>query len=173
MTEIERIKKNIDGELPKGKYGIIIVQDMPNPKHELEIFKQTILAILENISLHEENSKWEKLLPKQLVEFTNQLEEEDYHKDDLISHIPNMIRHFREQRKWEWFSSTMLENDEGFEVIVIGNLDTIALPLLHHQGIPFTSIFLEENDKLYPTRYITDVLTYKTFDTKTLKLKKK
>jgi hypothetical protein len=173
MTEIERIKKNTNGELPKGEYGFIIVQDMPNPKHELEIFKQTILAILENISLHEENPKWEKLLPKQLVEFTNQLEEEDYHKDDLISHIPAMINSFKNFREWEWYSSTMLENDEGFEVIVTGVLDTIALPLLHHQGIPFTSIFLEENDKLYPTRYITDVLTYKTFDTKTLELKRK
>ncbi len=173
MTEIERINKNINGELPKEKYSFIIVQDVPNPKHELEIFKKTILTILENIGLHEESSKWDDLLPKQLVEFTNQLEEEDYHKDDLISHIPNMIRHFRDNRKWEWYSSTMLENDEGFEVIVTGVLDTVALPLIHHQGIPFTSIFLEENDKLYPTRYITDVLTYKTFDTKTLKLKRK
>ena len=65
------------------------------------------------------------------------------------------------------------QNDEGFEVIFTGKLDLTAHPLLHHQGIPFTSIFIEENDILYPTRALTDVLTYKKFDTKTLKLQRK
>lgn len=173
MTEIERIKNNINGELPKGEYSFLIVQDIPNPKHELEIFKQTMLAFLENKELDEEDPKWEKLLPKQLVAFTNQLEEEDYHKDDLITHIPNMIRWLREIKEWEWYSSTMLENDEGFEVIFTGELHITAHPLLHHQGIPHASIFVEKNGELYATKALTDVLTYKKFDPVTMKLTKK
>lgn len=42
MSEVERIISNINGELPEEEYGFLIVQDIPNPKHELEIFKQTM-----------------------------------------------------------------------------------------------------------------------------------
>lgn len=173
MSEVERIISNINGELPEEEYGFLIVQDIPNPKHELEIFKQTMIAFLENKNLDERDPKWEELLPKQLVTFTHQLEEEDYHKDDLISHIPVMINRLKEIKDWEWYSSAMLDNDEGFEIIFTGKLNVTAQPLLHHQGIPHASIFVEKDGKLFATRALTDVLTYKTFDPVTMKLTKK
>lgn len=172
MSEKERILNNKEGELPNtATYDIISVRGVVNPEDELNTFKQTIIAFLDNKDLKEESSKWEKLLPKKLVEFTNQLEEDDYHKDDLLSHIPAMIDSLKRLREWEWYSSKLTPN--GFEVVMEGMFRGIFLPVLHHQGLPHKSLFITRNGREYPTRAITDVLSYKTFDPKTLKLKKK
>lgn len=172
MTEIERIHNNVNGELPKeGKYKYIIIQNISNGEHELEIFKKSIIVFLENQHLHEEDPKWENLLPKAVVSFTKQLEEKDYHNDDLVSHIPSIINGLRKLREWEWYSSQLFE-DGGFEVVVKGNLIGIAtLNLLHHQGLPHKAIYTGTDKEIYPVKALTDVLTYKKWDSKTLKLK--
>lgn len=171
MTEKERILSNNNGEIPNTEYDIIIVRGISNPKDELNTFKETIIAFLDNKDLNEESSKWEKILPKKIVEFTNQLEEDDYHKDDLLSHIPAMIDGLKRLREWEWFSSKLTQ--DGFEIIMEGIFRGIFLPILHHQGIPHKSLFIVRNSKEFPTKAIKDVLSYKTFNPKTFKLKKK
>ena len=168
MTEKERIITNNNGELPIGEYDIVIVRGITNPQAELHTFKETILAFLENKNLNDESPAWENLLPKQLVAFTNQLEEEDYHKDDLITHICPMIYDLQNIREWEWYSSKL--GNTSFEVIMKGMFRYIFRPILHHQGIPHANIFVVRNGKEYPTKSIIDVLTYKTFDPISFKL---
>lgn len=172
MTEKERILNYNQGELPDtALYDIISVRGVSNSEEDLETFKQTIIAFLDNKHLKTESSEWEKILPKKLVQFTNQLEKDDYHKDDLLSHIPAMIDGLKRLRQWEWYSSKLTAN--GFEVVMKGIFRGIFLPILHHQGLPHISLFITRNGREYPTKAITDVLTYKTFDPITLKLRVK
>lgn len=170
MTEKDKILNNNNGELPNGVYDIIKVTGIRNPVDELNIFKQTMIAFLDNRDLHEEDKTWNTLLPKKLVRFTEQLEEEDYHKDDLISHIPTMIYKLKTIREWVWHSSKL--TTDGFDVIVEGIFRGIFLPLLHHQGIPHKNLFIQRGNDVYPTRVLTDILTYKTFDPVTFKLER-
>jgi len=169
MTEVERIKNNNNLEIPIEPYDVLRVKRISNPASELEIFKNTIIVFLENQDLDEEDKQWESLLPKSIVAFTDQLTDEDYHKDDLISHIPSMIDNLKEIRDWEWYSSKL--TDDGFEVIMSGIFRGIFLPMLHHQGIPHKSLFIERDGIEYPTKALTDVLTYKTWNPETLELK--
>ncbi|CAD7802294.1 hypothetical protein CHRY9390_00907 [Chryseobacterium aquaeductus] len=169
MTEKEQILNNNNGEIPKGTYDIVRIKNIPNPEQELNTFKQTVIAFLENQKLKPENPKWEKLLPKPLVEFTDQLKEEDFHKDDLISSIGTIIVTLQEVKDWEWYSSKLTEN--GFDVYIKGEFYGIFLPIIHQQGIPHTSLYIVSDGKEYPTRALTDVLTYRKWDPNTLKLK--
>ena len=43
--------------------------------------------------------------------------------------------------------------------------------LLHHQGIPHKSLFIGGDDYKNPTRALTDVLSYRTWNPETLELK--
>lgn len=171
MEELERIKNNINGELPiDEEYKYIIVEGIKEPERELDIFKKSMITILENKHLHEEDSQWEKLLPKAVVAFTNQLQEEDYYKDDLISHLPSIIDSILRIRSWKWYSSELY--DDGFEIVTIGKgLESHILWLLHHQGISHDKLFLGGKDYKYPTRALTDVLSYRTWNPETLELK--
>jgi hypothetical protein len=172
MTEIERIINNINGEFPKENYRYIIVENIDNPEEALEIFKQSILAILKNKHIAWDNVKWEKLLPKEVVAFTNQLEADDY-KDELLSQIPNMVYKIIEVRDWEWYSSQLYE--DGFEIVILGNdAGGTALRLLHHQGIPHASMASGDDTTKYNIiRSGLDVLTYKKWNPETLELKKR
>lgn len=169
MTEKEQILNNNNGEIPKGVYDIVRIKNIPNPEQELSTFKQTVIAFLDNKHLKPKDKKWEELLPKPLVQFTNQLKEEDFHKDDLISSIGTNIVTLQEVKDWEWYSSKLTKN--GFEVYMKGMFRGIFLPMIHQQGIPHTSLFIEREGKEYPTRALTDVLTYRKWDPNTLKLK--
>ena len=173
MKELNRIDRNINGELPEeGEYQFIIVENVINPEQELEIFKQSMKTIIENKDLEPENSRWQKLLPKSVISFTNQLEEEDYHNDDLISNIPNIIDNLTRIRDWEWFSSQLY--DDGFEVVIMGSdIGGKSKILLHHQGIPHTSLFIGGDDYKYPTKAVRDVLSYKTWDPEKMELRRK
>ncbi|GGB85111.1 hypothetical protein GCM10007424_26450 [Flavobacterium suaedae] len=171
MIELERIKNNIEGELPEsGKYGYFIVENIINPQHELNVFKETISVLIKNKHLSPDDPKWENLLSKQMVAFVSQLDDEDFHNDYILHSLPNVVGSFM-VRKWEWYSSEVLEN--GFEVTFLGrDIGMVGTVLLHHQGLPYSSLFLEQNGNFYETRNVgTDVLSYKTFDRKTLKLK--
>ncbi|WP_442264920.1 hypothetical protein ACSIGC_11255 [Tenacibaculum sp. ZS6-P6] len=170
MNEIERIESNINGELPEGiGYRYIIVENIKEPERALETYKQSMLMILKNKDLHEEDPKWEQLLPKEVVAFTNQLEEDDY-RDELLSHIPNMVRRVLTIRDWEWYSSQLYE--DGFEIIILGrDIGAIAYELLHHQGIPHSSLASGDDETIIRiSRAGRDVLSYKTWNSDTLKL---
>lgn len=170
MIEIERIEKNVNGELPDGNHQFIIVENIEKPEKALEIYKQSMLAILRNQHLHQEDPKWEELLPRQVVAFTNQLEEEDY-KDGLLSHIPAMVHSVVNIRNWEWYSSQLYE--DGFEVIILGrDIGVISYGLLHHQGIPQSSLAIgNATTKTKISGGGRDVLSYKTWNSETLELK--
>ncbi len=169
MKEKEQILNNNNGEIPKGEFDILRIKNIPNPEQELATLKQTVIAFLDNKDLDIEDPKWEELLPNALIEFTNQLKEEDFHKDDIITAIPNIINKLKEVKDWEWYSSKLTTN--GFEVYMKGMFRYIFRPMIHQQGIPHTSIFVERDDKEYPTRSLTDVLTYRKWDPDTLELK--
>ncbi len=171
MTELNRIDNNINGELPKENYNIVIVENIINPKEELAQFKKTIQVFLNHKELSIYSITWEKLLPKPLVAFTKQLDNEDYHKDDLLfPSIDILIYNLRYLRTWEWYSSQLTET--GFKLIVNGGFKTQFLQMLHHQGISHSNLFIVKNKQLYPTRAGTDVLTYKTWNRETLELKR-
>ncbi|WP_128330258.1 hypothetical protein [Apibacter sp. HY039] len=127
---------------------------------------------MENKNLSAESLKWEKLLPRKLVEFTNQLENSDY-RDELVTGIFNIINRLQSIREWEWYSSRI--TDHGFEVVTKGYFNGLFIPLVHQLGIPHSSIFIyRPGKKEYPIiRSGTDVMTYKTFDPITFELKKK
>jgi hypothetical protein len=172
MKELDRIKSYINGELPEaGTFGYFIVENIDNPEMELTIFKQVVTTLLENPDLDSLSPEWEKLLPKQFVEFIEQLEDDDYRKDQLLSNIPRIIDSFREVREWEWYSSEILEN--GFEVVFTGiDRNVLGTVLLHHQGLPFSCLFSEEGEDFYETKnFGVDVLSYKKYDRQLLKLK--
>lgn len=171
MTEKERILKNNNGEIPQGAYDIVRVKNIPNPEQELNTFKQTIIAFLENKNLKPEDKKWEELLPKPLVEFTNQLKDNDFHKDDILYSIGSIVNKLQDDdvKEWEWYSSKITKN--GFEVYIVGEFLSIFLPMIHQQGIPHTSLFIVSEGKEYPTRALTDVLTYRKWNPETLELK--
>lgn len=168
MTEKERIINNNNGEIPEGEYDIVRVKNIPNPEQELNIFKQTVITFLENKNLSAESEKWNEILPQALVRFTDQLEENDFHKDDILHNIGSIIDSLQQVKKWEWYSSKITKN--GFEVYMKGMFRYIFRPMIHQQGIPHSSIFIEREGKEYPTRSLTDVLTYKKWNPNTLKL---
>jgi len=80
-----------------------------------------------------------------------------------------MIDKVKDVRKWKWYSSKL--NEGGFEVFFIGYFRGIFLPIIHHQGIPHTSMFIEVEEVEYPTRALTDVLTYRKWNPETYELK--
>ncbi|OYQ49652.1 hypothetical protein CHU92_00300 [Flavobacterium cyanobacteriorum] len=170
MTEKERILNNNNGEIPQGAYDIVRVKNIPNPEQELNTFKQTIITFLENKNLKPDNKKWEELLPKALVEFTNQLNDDDFHKDDLLYSIGSIISQLQDVdvKEWEWYSSKVTKN--GFDVYIKGEFYGIFLPMIHQQGIPHANLFIVTDGKEYPTKGRTDVLTYRKWNPNTLKL---
>jgi hypothetical protein len=169
MTEKEQILGNNNGEIPEGEFDIIRIKNIPNPQQELNTFKQTVLIFLENSNLDAEDSKWEKILPQPLVQFTDQLKDEDFHNDDLITALPNIINDLQEIKEWEWYSSKLTKN--GFEVYVKGMFRYVFRAMIHQQGIPHTSIFVERQGKEYLTNSLKDVLTYRKWNPDSLKLK--
>lgn len=171
MTELERIHNNTNGELPNEDYNIILVENIINPKEALHLFIKTMQVFLEHKALSIYSITWENLLPKPLVAFTKQLDNEDYHKDDLLfPSIDILIYNLRYLRTWEWYSSEYTKT--GFKVIVKGEFKESFLQILHHQGIPHINLFIVRNGKLYTVKAKTDVLTYKTWNADTLKLKR-
>lgn len=169
MTEKEQILNNNNGEIPTGEYDIIRIKNIPNPEQELNIFKQTVIAFLDNKNLDVKDPKWNELLPKALVQFTNQLKEEDFHKDDIITAIPNILNKLKKVKEWEWYSSKLTNN--GFDIYMKGMFRGIFLPIIHQQGIPHSSLFIVSEEKEYATRALTDVLTYRKWNPDTLELK--
>jgi len=171
MIEKERILKNNSGRLPSGVYDIIRIKNVAKPKEELQGFKDFVLAYLDNSELPYGDVKWKEVLPKKFVRFSEQLEDEDYGRDNMTAHISGMICDMQKVRQWEWYSSKL--TSDGFEVVVTGEFHAIFQSILHHQGLPHASIFVEHNGIEYASDAMTDVLTYKSFDPETFELKRK
>ncbi|MCX6318448.1 MAG: hypothetical protein NTW29_14245 [Bacteroidetes bacterium] len=168
LSEKEQILNHNQGEIPIGEYDILRIKDIPNPEQELNTFKQTVIAFLEHRDLNKKDPKWRQILPTALVKFTEQLKEEDFHKDDIIYNIQSIIDTLQEVKDWEWYSSRLTPN--GFDVYMKGMFRGIFLPMIHQQGIPHTSLFIIRDGKEYPTYALTDVLTYRKWNPNTLKL---
>ena len=170
MTEKDRILTYTNGERPEGiLYDVLHIKNIPNPKEDLEGLKQFFLTYHEHKHLHEEDLEWERLLPEKMVKFTDQLDEEDYKNDDLVSHIPSMIYDIKDLRKWEWYSSKLFE--DGFELVFLNQFKAIFLPIIHHFGIPINKIYYNRNGREFHTTVYKDVLSYKTFNQDTFELK--
>lgn len=161
MTEIERIKKNIHGEIPNGKYDILHVQNIDNPKEVLEIFKQSIIAILENQDLSYEDKRWEQLLPQEIVNIVHQFDDEDFKNDDLVCNIDILVYKVLNKniKEWQWYSSKI--KDRGFEVYCEGILRGGESNFVRFQGIPLSKITIESNNTIYPLKVYRDVMSYK------------
>jgi len=171
MTEIENIQQHNNGEIPNGKYDIICIKNIENPEQELTDLKETVMIILENIELDAENEEWLHILPNKIVKFTEQLKDEDYYRDDLITNIPNIVWGFQNKnlKEWTWYSSKLKAN--GFEIVMKGVFRAPRVPLIHHHGIPQSSIFLIRDGIEYPTKALEGVLTYRKWNPDTLELK--
>lgn len=163
MNEIQRIKKNVNGEIPEGKYDILSVKDIENPEDVLSIFKKSIITILENINLNEDNKKWESLLPKKIINIVNQFDDQDYKNDDLVFSLSSIIYSFKSSnlKEWEWYSCN--SNEKGFEIYFEGVFRGRFTSLIRFQGIPLSKITIERNGIIYPLKVRKDVMTYKKF----------
>ncbi|HBV14052.1 hypothetical protein [Chryseobacterium carnipullorum] len=63
MSEQRNIQYNLKGEKPSRGYQIVRVRNTANAKEVLDNFKNSVLTILKNKNLSDEDLKWEQLLP--------------------------------------------------------------------------------------------------------------
>jgi hypothetical protein len=171
MSEIDNITNNTNGEIPAGDYTIFRVKNNEHAENDLEVLKQTLKTILENNTLDQSNEEWYTLLPKQFVEFNNQLDDNDF-RDELLHSIPTLLGNILDPdiKEWEWYS-TKLDN-EGFDIVLKGIHTGFFESIIHNVGIPITSIFFIKDGKERPLiNFGVDVLSHKTFDRKTFTLK--
>jgi len=171
MNEIENIQQNINGEIPNEPYEIVRIKNVKNPSQMLSVIIESVTTILENIDLDAEDEKWYEILPETIVKFTEQIEEEDYYRDDFLKNIPSIIDDFqsKNRKKWVWYSSKLTDN--GFEIFMLGIFRPIHIPFYHHHGIAQSSIFVESEGVEYRTNALEGVLSYKTWNPDTLELK--
>jgi hypothetical protein len=166
MTEITKIEQHINGETPSGKYDILRVEGIDNPKEVMDNFKKAIISILKNPQLDKADPKWEQLLPQRIIHIVNQLDEEDFKNDDLVFPISSIISAVRSKtlKEWQWYSSKI--SDTGFEVYFEGIFRARFTWFVRFQGIPLSKIFIEREGVTYPLKVYKDVMTYKKFETK-------
>lgn len=164
MTEINNIKYNIKGEKPTTGYEIIQVRGISNAKEVLDNFKKAVITILKNISLSDEDPKWEKLLPKGIVNKIKQLDDDNKKYDELLFDIDSSIYDFQELKDWEWYSS--LEIEKGFDIIVKGDFSARFINFIHCQNVPLVKIRILNADKnvFYELKTFKDYTTYKTLE---------
>lgn len=164
MTEITNIEHNNNAEIPNGKYDILRIENIENPKQVLDVFKKAIIVILKNPQLDKTDHKWEQLLPQAIVHIVKQLDEEDFKNDDLVFPISSIISAVRSKnlKEWHWYSSKL--NDSGFEVYFEGTFRSRFTWFVRFQGVPLSKIFIEREGIVYPLKVYKDVMTYKKFE---------
>ena len=113
--EIERIKNNNKGEIPKGKKTKIKITGIKNPKEVLATSKTLLINFLKNKSLKITDPKWNDLAPKKISNFISQLEEIDFDNDDLLYNQESSISDLKNLKNWEWYSSKIINN--GLEML--------------------------------------------------------
>lgn len=168
MGELYRIEHYNKGEEPKGAFDIVLVKGIGDSDTQLNCFKDTMKAFLENKNLTSKSKVWLDKLPEQLVKFVEQLDDEDFKNDEMVYQIEWMIDNLKRLRKWKWYSSN--KTPSGFEVIVEGKFRSIFVPLLHMQGIPLHNIFIQREDDIFPISAFKDVMLYKKYNTTTFEL---
>ncbi|MFT3979060.1 MAG: hypothetical protein QM687_01230 [Ferruginibacter sp.] len=161
MTEIEKIKKNTNGELPDVNYDVLHVTGIDNAEEILQNFKKSIITILENKDIAAEEKKWEELLPSKLVNVVTQFNFEDFRNDELVFSLRGIVEDVqdKEVKEWEWYSSK-LEKD-GFKVYFEGTFRARFTSFVRFQGVPLSKITIERNGVVYPINVLKDVMSYK------------
>ncbi|MDR6968506.1 hypothetical protein J2X31_002529 [Flavobacterium arsenatis] len=163
MIEINNIKYNIKGEKPSIGYEIIHVRGIYNAKEVLENFKSSVITILKNINLNDEDTRWEKLLPAGIVDKIKQLDDDNFKYDELLDYLDSTINNYQEIKEWEWYSSLEVEN--GFDIIVKGDFNAGQfISFIHCQNVPLANIRIVNADKneYYELKTFKDYTTYKT-----------
>lgn len=161
MEEQKNIKRNNQGEKPSENYMIIRVMNISNAKEVFTNFKNAVLIFLENKDLDYKDSKWEKILPKGIVNKIKQLDDNDFKYDELLYNIDLSIDDFQESKKWEWYSSSLTE--KGFDIIVTGNFNSRFINFIHCQNVPLKNITVidVQKNEAYELKTIKDYTTYK------------
>ena len=162
MNEIKRITANINGEMPDDSITIIRVNGIDNAAEILDNFKKSVIAFLKHKKLDDESVRWKQLLPAKIIQFVNQLNDDDYSNDILLFPVHSIIYDMKKLKEWEWYSSK--EAPKGFKVVVQGNFLPRFIWFIHCQNIPLIKISIEKNNKIYPLKVYKDVTTYKSFD---------
>jgi len=163
MTEQGNIKYNVKGEKPSRGYQIVSVRNINNAKAVLDNFKNAVLTILKNKNLSDEDPKWEKLLPTEIVNKLKQLDSDDKSYDEFLYDIDSSIDDYQRLRDWEWYSS--LEVDKGFDIIVKGKFNGWKfINFIHCQNVALSNINIIDADKneVYELKTIKDYTSYKT-----------
>lgn len=163
MSEINNIQNNIKGEKPENEYEIVAVRNISNAQEVLDNFKNAVLTILGNISLNDEDSKWEKLLPEGIVNKLKQLDDDNFKYDELLYSVNSNVYDYQKLRRWEWFSSFEVEN--GFDITVRGKFNAGKfINFIHCQNVPLANIRIINPDKneIYELKTFKDYTTYKT-----------
>ena len=161
MIEQNNIKNNKSGEKPVQDYEIVSVRNIKNSKEVLENFKNTVLIFLKHKNLNHKDLKWNKLLPFDIVNKINQLDDDNFKYDELLYNLSSSINKFQRIRKWEWYSSLEVEN--GFDIIVLGDFSDKFINFIHCQNVPLANIrIINENKKeVYELTTFKDYTTYK------------
>jgi len=162
MTEQAQIQYNIKGEKPLKGYQIVRVRNIPHYKEVLDNFKNAVLTILKNRNLDYEDSKWEQLLPKGIVNKIMQLDDDNKKYDELLYSVKSTISKFQRIKDWEWYSS--LEVEKGFDIIVKGKFNAGKfINFIHCQNVPLENIRIIDADKqeVYELKTFKDYTTYK------------
>jgi hypothetical protein len=163
MTEINNIKNNTKGEKPSKGYEIIHVRGISHAKEVLDNFKKAVTIILKNITLNDEDPKWEKLLPTGIINKMKQLDDDNFKYDEILVDIDMSIYKFQKIKEWEWCSSLEVEN--GFDIIVKGKFNAYQfISFIHCQNVPLANIRIVNADKneYYELKTFKDYTTYKT-----------
>lgn len=161
MEEQKNINHNTSGEKPSENHMIIQVRNISNAEEVLTNFKNAVLRFLENSDLDYKNLKWEKILPKGIVNKIKQLDGDDFKYDELLYNIDLSIDDFKESKKWKWYSSFLIE--KGFDIIVTGNFNVRFINFIHCQNVPLKDISIVDINKneVYQLKTIKDYTTYK------------
>lgn len=162
MTELVRIQKNNNGELPKGIKTILEISGLENPEEVLSICKSVIITFLENQSLKSEDPKWKNLMPKKIINFIDQLDDEDYSNDEYLFPLELLIYDLKEYKDWEWFSSKLFENK--IQLVFKKTFYPKFYWIVHCQNIPLSQMFFQD-DRFgnYVPKVYKDVTSYKKF----------
>ena len=162
MKELDRITQHIKGELPTGQKTIGRVSKISNPTEVLENCKKAVIAFLKNSSLESDAQEWRTLMPATFLNFVDQLTEDDYGNDEGLYPWKSIIRHMKDLKSWEWYSSKL--TDDGFEIVFTNSFLPRFIWMIHYQQIPYNKIWIMD-DRFgdYEDRVIKDVTSYKKF----------
>lgn len=149
MKEIDRIEKNIQGELPDTTKMIITIENVKNPQKVLVKAKEIMKSISQYA--YKDNwpsdEEWKDILPKWFVESMTLKTDKELDEDDNQWHYESWVESMY-HRAWEWYSSKI----DGDKIIIV--LKMLNLPYIYEQ---FLYIFYAQGISMSSMSDVDDI----------------